>query len=286
MFKEYYNLAKPGIVYGNIFTTLAGFLFASRWHFSPLLLVATMVGLALVIGSACVFNNYFDRDIDRKMQRTRDRALAVGAISARRAISYGALLGLVGFFLLGAYVNILTAAIALFGFIFYVAIYGLAKRTSHWGTIVGSVSGAVPIIVGYTAVTGRLDMTALMLFLILAFWQMPHFYAIAIYRLEDYVAAGIPVLPARKGMKVTKIYIVSFIIAFIIATVTLAASGNAGYVYLAIVLALGLSWLARAIAGFKAYDDSKWARKLFFFSLIVLVGFSLALSVAWVLPLY
>jgi protoheme IX farnesyltransferase len=284
MLKNYYQLAKPGIIYGNLFTTLAGFLFASRWHFSPLLLIATLVGLGLVIGSACVFNNYIDRDIDRTMLRTKDRALISGAISPRGAIIYGIVLAVIGFSLLYAYVNILTALIALFGFVFYVVIYGFAKRASHWGTVVGSVSGAVPIVVGYVAIADRLDGAALILFLILVLWQMPHFYAIAMYRLEDYVSAGIPVLPARKGMKVTKRYIVGYIAAFIIAMALLTICGYVGYIYLAAVLIIGLAWLWRGVEGFKAYDDRKWARKLFFFSLIVLVGFSLILSVASVLP--
>jgi protoheme IX farnesyltransferase len=284
MLKNYYQLAKPGIIYGNLFTTLAGFLFAARWHFSPLLLLATLVGLGLVIGSACVFNNYIDRDIDRTMLRTKDRALISGTISPRGAIIYGIVLAVIGFSLLYTYVNILTALIALFGFVFYVVIYGFAKRATHWGTVVGSVSGAVPIVVGYVAIADRLDGAALILFLILVLWQMPHFYAIAMYRLEDYVSAGIPVLPARKGMKVTKRYIVGYIAAFIIAMALLTICGYAGYIYLAAVLIIGLAWLWRGIEGFKAYDDRKWARKLFFFSLIVLVGFSLILSVASVLP--
>jgi protoheme IX farnesyltransferase len=284
MIKRYYDLAKPGIVYGNVFTTLAAFLYASRWHFSPLHLVVVLLGIGLVIGSACVFNNYIDRDIDRKMARTRARALVTGAITVHDGIAYGIFLGLVGFYLLFAWVNILTASVALVGFIFYVVLYSISKRASHWGAVVGSVSGAVPIVVGYTAVTDRLDLTALILFLILVVWQMPHFYAIAMYRLDDYIAAGIPVLPARKGMTAAKVYIVCYIVAFIISASLLTLSGHAGYAYLAVVLVLGLTWAWRAIADFRAPDDVKWARKIFFFSLIVLVSFSVMLSVASLLP--
>ena len=284
MLKNYYDLAKPGIVYGNVFTALAGFLFASRWNFGLLYLVATILGMAFVIASACVFNNYLDRNIDRKMTRTRDRALASGAITAHDAIAYGILLFLLGTYLLFAYVNALTALVAIFGFVFYVAIYGLAKRASHWGTVVGSISGAVPIVAGYTAASGQLDGPALILFFILVLWQMPHFYAIAIYRLEDYIAAGIPVLPSQVGMKATKIHIVSYIAVFIVAEVLLTAYGYAGYVYLLSVLIFGSVWLWKGIQGFKAPDDAAWARKFFFFSLIVLVAFSVALSVASILP--
>ncbi len=284
MLKDYYRLAKPGIVYSNVFTTLVAYLYASRWNIVPIPFLATIIGLGLVIGSACVFNNYLDRDIDRKMARTKNRALVSGAISMHDAIVYGIFLALVGFFLLLTQVNILTAALAFVGLIFYVVIYGLAKRASHWGTVVGSVSGAVPIVVGYVAVTARLDATALLLFLILVVWQMPHFYAIAMYRLNDYIAAGIPILPAQKGARTTKIHIVAYIVAFTIAAALLTISAHAGYAYLVVVSLIGLAWLYRAIMGFKTLDDTKWARQLFLFSLVVLVVFSVMLSVAAILP--
>ncbi len=284
MLKNYYTLMKPGIVYGNVFTTLAGFLFASRWHFNPVLLVATVVGIALVIASACVFNNYSDRDIDRKMERTKDRALATGAIPVRHALIFATVIGCVGVYLLFAYVNILTAAIALLGFILYVGPYGIFKRITHWATVVGSIPGAIPMVVGYTAVTDRLDSAALLLFLVLALWQMPHFYSIAIYRLDEYKKAGIPVLPARRGIRVTNVYIVFYIIAFLIAASMLTVLGYAGYTYLVCVLLFGFAWLWLGIQGFTAADSTRWARRLFRFSLIVLVAFSVALSIAPLLP--
>jgi heme o synthase len=284
VFATYYKLAKPGIVYGNVFTTLAAFLFASRWQFPPLLFLATLFGIAFVIGSACVFNNYLDRGIDVKMARTKDRALVTGAVSTAAALTYGSVLGLLGLALLFLYVNVLTACIALFGFIFYVVIYGVAKRSSHWGTVVGSVAGAVPIVVGYTAVTGRFDLIALILFLILALWQMPHFYAISIYRMEEYKNAGIPVLPIKKGVRSTKIHIVLYIAAFTLATSLLWLYGAAGYWYLIGMFVLGFGWFGWGIQGFTTTQDVVWARGLFFFSLVVLVTFSVLLSVAWILP--
>ena len=284
MFKRYYQLAKPGIVYGNAFTTIAAYLYASRWHLIGPLFAATVAGIALVIASAAVFNNYIDRDIDRKMARTRERALVAGTISASHALLYATALGLLGAYLLWNYVNLLTAGVALFGFVFYVAIYGFAKRASHWGTVVGSLSGAMPIVVGYTAVTQHFDSQAIILFFILALWQMPHFYAIAMYRLNDYVEAGIPVLPAKKGMHTTKIYIVCYVIAFVAAMASLFVLGHAGYIYLAGVLMVGVWWFLRALHGFRAPDDAAWAQKFFLSSLIVLVSFCALLSVAAILP--
>jgi len=282
--KQYYRLTKPGIVYGNAFTTLAAFLYASGWHASAALFCATLGGIGLVVASACVFNNYLDRGIDRKMERTKNRPLVTGAIKGPAALAYGAVLGLAGLALLYIYANPLTAAAALFGFLSYVFAYGWAKRASHWGTVVGSIPGAIPILVGYTAVTGRIDAAAVTLFLILALWQMPHFYAIAMYRLDEYAAAGIPVLPARKGMRTAKIYTILYIIAYLAAASAFAALGYAGYAYLVIVLGFGFAWLWRAGQGFKALDDALWARGVFRFSLIVLVTFLAALALAPLLP--
>ena len=283
-FKAYYKLAKPGIVYGNVITTIAAFLFAYRWHFVGLhslwLFLATVVGISLVIGSGCVFNNYLDHDIDKKMARTKERALVTGTISNRNALIYADVLGIIGFALLLMFVNILTAVIALFGFIMYVVVYGIAKRGSEWGAVVGSFSGAVPIVVGYTAVTNHLDGAALILFLILVFWQMPHFYAIAMYRLDEYKAAGIPVLPAQKGMKVAKVHILWYVVAYLIAVTALTAFGYTSYVYLIFVLLFGVRWLMLAVQGFSTDDDAKWARKIFFYSLVTLLAFCVTLALA------
>ena len=284
MLKLYYRLAKPGIIYGNLMTTIAAFLFATKWHFPIQLLIATIVGVALAIASACVFNNILDRDIDAKMPRTKERALVSGAISIRAATLYGTVLGIAALAILYFYVNPLTCLLAVVCFISYVVVYGYAKRTTSWSTVVGSISGAMPITMGYTAATGRADLAALILFLVLVFWQMPHFYAIGIYRLEEYKAAGLPILPAQKGIRRTKFHMLFYIVVFILAVYHLTYFGYAGYSYLAVMLILGLAWLALGLQGFRTADDAKWARKLFFFSLIVLTGFSLILSVAPFLP--
>ena len=286
--RDYYKLAKPGIVYGNIITTIAAFIFAARWHFSGIsslwLFLATIVGIALVIGSACVLNNYLDKDIDKKMKRTEDRALVTGKISVRSTLIYAIVLGVIGLVLLEVFVNVLTAGSALFGFVMYVIVYGVAKRGSEWGAVVGSFSGAVPIVAGYTAVTNHLDGAALILFLILVFWQMPHFYAIAMYRLDEYKAAGIPVLPVQKGMKAAKVHILGYMIAYVLAVAALTVFGYAGYAYLAFVLIVGARWLVLAIQGFRTNEDAKWARKVFFYSLVTLLTFCITLALAPLFP--
>ena len=279
MFRTYYKLTKPGIVYGNVFTVIAGFLFASKLQFSLVTLLAVIAGMAFVIAGSCVFNNVMDRNIDAQMERTRSRALVTGEIAVRNALLYGGALFMLGVSLLTLYTNALTAGVALFGAVFYVLIYGYAKRVSQLGTIVGSVSGAVPILAGYTAYSSSIGTPGILLFIILVLWQMPHFYAIAIYRLRDYEAAGIPVLPATIGVHKTKIAIIAYIVVFLFAEATLFVVGEVGYVYLILVGGFGIAWLARAWSGLHASDDVAWAKGVFLFSIRVLVAFSVAISI-------
>jgi protoheme IX farnesyltransferase len=204
-------------------------------------------------------------------------------VSVGHALSYAAALGLVGFALLW-WVRPLAAAVALVGFIVYVFVYTFSKRYTHLGVLVGSVSGAVPIVSGYIAASGRLDLGALIVFFILVLWQMPHFYAIAIYRLEEYRAAGIPVLPASRGIAATRLEILVWLVLFSFCTLSLPLLGLAGYVYATVMFVLCLAWFARAVSGFCAADAAVWARKLFLFSLIVLCAFSVMLALAPLLP--
>lgn len=280
MLKAYYQLVKPGIIYGNILTAVAGFFLAARAHPDWVLLAATLAGIALVIGSSCVVNNYIDRDLDKKMVRTRGRALAAGTINGRNALIYAAVLGVAGFGLLIAYTNWLTVAIGVVATLDYVVLYALTKRRFPAGTLVGSISGAAPPVAGYTAVTGHLDGAALLLFVILVCWQMPHFYAIATYRLKDYKAAGLPVLPVKKGVPAAKRYIVGYIIAFIVAVMLLFAFGYVGWIYAAVMALVSAAWLGKALKGFAAPDNIKWARSIFGFSLIVITTLCIITPIA------
>ncbi|MEK7625907.1 MAG: heme o synthase [Patescibacteria group bacterium] len=284
MFKKYYLLTKPGIIRGNAITALAGFLLASKGNIDIWLLLATIAGISLIMASGCVFNNYIDRNIDKKMTRTKSRALVIRSVPTINALIYASLIGIAGFILLSIYTNLTTVIIGVIGFVDYIVLYGLAKRRSVHGTLVGSISGATPPVAGYTAVTGSLDVGAILLFLILVFWQMPHFYAIAIRRIDDYKKASIPVLPIKSGMKQTKIQIFLYILAFMCATTLLFITGYAGITYLIVMLGVGLYWLWIAIKGFEAKDNSLWAKSLFLFSLKVLLVFSVMLSIDVFVP--
>ena len=170
------------------------------------------------------------------------------------------------------------------GLFFYVIVYGITKRMSTLGTVVGSVPGATPPVAGYLAVTNEFDAGALLLFLIMAVWQMPHFYAIAIFRLKDYAAANIPVLSVKKGIKLTKIYIMLYIAAYLGLAPLLTFLGYTGYTYLIVMCIVGIMWFWKGVDGFNARDDAVWARKMFGFSLIVLLSFACTLSVDVWLP--
>lgn len=283
LLKQYLNLAKPGIVFGNLISVTGGFFLASRGDANLALYLATALGVSLVIASGCVFNNYIDRDIDQKMERTRNRVLAQGLVSPAHAIVYACVLGVAGVALLYAATNTLAVMLVLMGFVVYVGLYSLwLKRGSVYGTLVGSLSGAAPPVVGYCAVSNEFDAGAAILLLIFSLWQMPHSYAIAIFRFNDYQAANIPVLPVIKGISAAKRQIVLYIAAFVVATLMLTLSGYAGYSYFVVAVLSGAYWLWMGVSGYKAVDDRVWARKLFTFSIISITMLSVMMSVDFI----
>ncbi len=291
--KYYYELTKSGLVFGNLITVIAGFLLGARvlagaggvLAVNLWLLVATLVGIALVMASGCVFNNCIDRDIDIKMDRTKDRALINGAVSVRNALIFAYVIGAAGFLILFFCTNLQATLAALTGFIFYVFAYTIwGKRRTVYGTFLGAIAGATPPVVGYAASRGQIDVAALILFVIMLVWQMPHFFAIAIRREDDYAAAKIPVMPVRYGIRRTKFSMLIYIIEFIAAASLLFVFGYAGPVYLVIALVLGIAWLALGVRGYFLPGDGdgaaphavtankRWARQMFFLSLIVMVA--------------
>jgi protoheme IX farnesyltransferase len=279
MLRHYWQVIKPGIIGGNLITFLGGFFLASHGRPDIALMLVTASGLSLIIASACVLNNCADRDIDRLMLRTRTRALACGLMSPQAAIVYASMLGLAGLALLQTTGRLLSLAMALAGFAVYAGAYSLylKRRTVH-ATLIGSLAGAAPPLVGYCAAGGHFDMGAVILLLIFALWQVPHFYAIAIYRLDDYRNAAIPVLPIVRGTATTKLHIVGYIMAFTIAALALGLCGYAGAVYLLMASAAGLAWLFVACKDFKRQGEHFWARRMFLCSLTAVVILSAAMS--------
>ncbi|MCI0562144.1 MAG: heme o synthase [Nitrososphaera sp.] len=279
MMQAYYSLTKPGMVYGNAVIMLGGFLLASKGHVDLWLLIATLVGLSLVIAAGCVLNNYLERDIDARMARTRDRTLVQGLIPARNAVVFSAVLGLLGTTILFIYTNVLALAVTAFGFVAYIFLYTLwAKRRTVHSTLVGSLAGATPPVIGYTTVSGHFDLAAALLFLILVLWQMPHFFAIGIRRLDDYRTASIPIMPVVYGIPVTKILMLVYIVFFGVAATLLAVLGYVGHVYLTVMTVLSAAWFGFGIKGFWAIDDQKWAKMMFILSLVIILSFSVLIA--------
>lgn len=211
---------KPGIIYGNALTCIAGFFLASQGSINILLLLFTVVGLSCIIASACVSNNYIDRNIDALMERTKDRALAAGHIAPTRALLFAGIVGILGVSVLYFFTNLLALCIALLGFIVYVFFYSPLKHRTGYALFVGAVAGATPVLVGYTAVLGVLDRTALWLFLFLFVWQVPHFLAIAVYRYDEYAAARVPLLmrgpfTARQRSLARAIFFLSLVVLLV-----------------------------------------------------------------------
>lgn len=285
MLRKYLFLTKPGILFGNFITTLGGFFLAAQGSIDILLLLLTLLGTTLVVASGCVVNNVIDQDIDTKMQRTQNRALVKKTISPTVALIYALVLGVIGFSILWFGVNGYAFLFAMIGFIVYVGFYSLwTKRTSIHQTVIGSISGASPPVIGYTAVTHQFDVAALLLFLAYALWQMPHSWAIAIYRFDDYTNAGIPILPVARSIYRTKIECVIYILLFAAVLNGLYCFGYTNVFFLITFNALTAYWLYLSVIGFKAVNDQLWAIRFFLYSVILITLLSLSFSFTYQSP--
>jgi len=244
-------------------------------------MVATLVGLSLVVASGCAINNCIDRDIDARMQRTKTRVTVTGEMSVKAAFAHGIVLGVAGFTLLAAYTNAVAVFFAVLGYVVYVGVYSLyMKRNSVYGTLVGSLSGAVPPVVGYCAVTAQFDAGAAILLLMFSLWQMPHSYAIAIFRYKDYEAANIPVLPVAQGIEKAKLHIVLYIAVYALVTMLLPLSGYTGIGFMAVAATTSIWWLVMALRGYRSdVDVTGWARQVFGFSILNITILSIAMAV-------
>lgn len=285
MLKKYLFLTKPGILFGNFITTLGGFFLAAQGHVDFLLLILTLLGTTLVVASGCVINNVIDQDIDHKMQRTQNRALVKKTISPSVALVYASVLGVIGFSILWFGVNPYSFLFAVIGFVVYVGFYSLwSKRTTIHQTVIGSISGASPPVIGYVAVTNEFDVAALLIFLAYGLWQMPHSWAIAIYRFDDYKNAGIPILPVARSIFRTKVQCVIYIVLFAAVLNGLYCFGYTNVFFLITFNALTAYWLYLSLIGFKAENDQIWAKRFFLYSVILITLLSVSFSFTYHSP--
>lgn len=275
------QLTKPGIIFGNLASLSGGYFLASDAGLkSPSNLLANLIGTALVIGCGCVLNNCIDRDIDRRMVRTCHRALAIRAISVKTAVCYATVLGIAGFALLWIASNLLAFVLALTGLVIYAGLYSCwLKRRSHWGTLVGSVSGAMPPVIGYCAVSGKFDLTATWLVVVFCLWQMPHSHAISVMRRDDFRAAGLPLLSPSAARR----QIVVYMLMFMLSATMLGVAANLNVLYFGVVVALGGYWCALAFRIPSTTDPRQWARSIFTFSIVLVLALNLAMSLGSVL---
>ncbi|MBL5804549.1 heme o synthase [Heyndrickxia sporothermodurans] len=258
--KDFLSLIKIGIVNSNLITTFTGLWLAlvfTNQHFleSIHIVILTLLGSALIIAGSCSINNFIDRDIDPIMSRTKSRPTVTGKMSGAKV------LGTILLFM----TSITAGIIGIIGIFSYVVLYSMwSKRLYVSNTIVGSISGAVPPLIGWAAVDPNLDTIAWVLFLMMFIWQPPHFYALAMKRCEEYRAANIPMLPVVKGFEVTKIHIVIWVACLLPLPFFLLPLGIAFFI---IATLFNIGWLAIGLYGFKMKDDIKWARMMFVYSL-------------------
>jgi len=276
---DYVSLAKPRIIPLLLITALGGMMMAERGWPSTGLVVLTLLGGALAAAGAGAINCWIDRDLDGAMLRTRRRPLPDGRIAPRHALLFGIALGVAAFVLLAFWVNVLAATLAISGLLFYVFVYTLwLKRWTVQNIVIGGAAGAVPPVVGWAAVTHRIDLTAIYLFAVIFLWTPPHFWALALRLKGDYARAQVPMLPVVRGEAVARRQILLYTLALVAVTIAVVVTGALGLLYLAGAAVLGAVFIALAVVNLRNRRQ-RWSRLLFDYS-IAYLGLLFAVMVA------
>jgi len=262
-------LAKPRVTALVLCTTAAGIWLAPGSVGAAGALVC-LLATAMTVGAANTLNCWLEREADGRMERTRDRPLPAGRLDPRVALWFGVLLAAVSLPVLALTVNPLTGLLGAIALVTYVLLHTPLKQRSPFALPVGAVPGALPPLMGWTAVTGSADLPGIVLFGILFFWQLPHFLAISLYRKEDYAAAGIRTVPVVAGDRCARVHIVLWTVPLVAVTLLPYFVGIAGPVYLAAAGLLGAAFLAACLYGLRPSADRRWARGVFLGSLAYL----------------
>ena len=270
--RDYLELCKPRVVALMLLTVLVGMYLAAPSGIIPLTtLLYTLTGIALSAASAAAINHAVDKKIDILMQRTQTRPVADGRISIQNGLVFATVMGAMGLGLLYYQVNALTAELTFMTIIGYAGIYtGYLKRITPQNIVIGGLTGAAPPLLGWTAITNQLDPNALLLVLIIFTWTPPHFWALAIYRFDDYRLAKIPMLPVTHGIEYTTLHVLLYTILLIIVSLLPVIVGMSGYCYLAGVLALNSRFMYWSVQLYRR-TDKQIALATFRFSIIYLM---------------
>lgn len=268
---QYYELCKPRVVALILFTALVGILLADPMWSDWLVLLLAMLGIGLGASSGAALNHLLDQRIDQKMSRTQHRPLVTGQLRSQQVLAFAISLGVSSMLILGFWVNPLTALLTFLSMIGYGVVYTLfLKWATPQNIVIGGLAGAAPPLLGWTAVTGQIDYNALLLVLIIYVWTPPHFWALAIYRRDDYARAAVPMLPVTHGVNFTRWQILFYTILLIIATILPWLTGMSGLFYLGGTMVLNAAFLRGAIQLLKQQDEII-AMRLFNYSIIYLM---------------
>jgi len=283
--RAYYELCKPRVVALMLITSIVGMLLATPGMVPWRVLIIGNLGIALAACAGAVINHMADRHIDAIMRRTHQRPIPTGKVSPLLAIIFALVLATIGLTLLVVFINTLTAVLTFISLVGYALIYTLfLKRATSQNIVIGGLAGAAPPLLGWTAVTGHLDYGGLLLVLIIFVWTPPHFWALAIHRVEDYAKAHIPMLPVTHGIEFTKLNILLYTCLLVAISLLPFVVAMSGLIYLIGALILGARFLYWAIR-LKRSDDPKVAMQTFRYSIIYLMVLFVVLLVDHYLPI-
>lgn len=278
-------LTKGIVLYANVLPVFAGFLLALYFTGSSFLgqmdlLIYSMIGSTFVIAGALIFNNWYEVDLDKEMKRTERRPTVTGHIPLNIVLMLGILFTVVGF----AFMMLTTIEATIYSFLgwfTYVVLYTFwTKRRSTLNTVIGSISGAFTPLIGWAVIDSAYHVVPITIFAVLFIWQIPHTFAIAIRRFDDYKAAGVPMLPVVYGISMTKRQMLVYIVCLLPLPFFLTSLGTT---FIVIATILNIGWLIITIRGFFMKDDLKWANYMFYFSLMYLtVFFAMTVIFAWI----
>ena len=265
--RDYVALTKPRIILLLLITAVGSMFLATQGWPDPLTTALVLISGYLASGGANALNHGLEDDLDQKMRRTRRRPVASGRISTTQAFVFGTVLNLAAFAVLAAFVNVLSGALALSGTVIYVFVYTKAlKRTTPQNIVIGGAAGAVPPLVGWAAVTGTVELPAIYLFAIIFLWTPPHFWALALLIKDDYARAGIPMLPVVSTLAATKRQILIYTVVLVGLSVSFAATGAVGWIYLVGASVLGAGFIIGAVRLARG-EGIEGAKALYLFSL-------------------